>query len=161
MTTTATSTQLNHTEQRVAVHLVQGVHPAYIGRKVYRSPHTILTVMGAMRVKLGCPPGAARHVLVHTLLISDTHQFTPPAKEGREPALTPDQLTLLRTLTQYSRLRDIAQSVGVTQNALRRRINALHAMARTKDLSDLIIWGHTWGLLDTGRDVADAEEVSR
>ncbi|KUN17604.1 hypothetical protein AQJ11_37720 [Streptomyces corchorusii] len=146
MTTTGTSAQLSPTQRRVALHLVWGIRPDDIAGRLHLKPETVQRHIRSLRALLGCPPRALLHVLVHALLASG--QFQPPAPQGNAPDLPEQDIEVLCVLARHSNRKEAACAAGLTPGALERRIRALKAAARAQDETDLIIWAHSWTLLN-------------
>ncbi|PZH06936.1 DNA-binding protein, partial [Streptomyces sp. NTH33] len=73
----------------------------------------------------------------------------------------PDELRLLRALTEHSRIPDIAQAARIAPGDAKERITDLVLAARAGDTTNLIVLAHAWNLLSADRSTVTPEGASR
>ncbi|MEU3171806.1 sigma-70 family RNA polymerase sigma factor [Streptomyces sp. NPDC086080] len=131
--------------KRVAARLIYGATNAAIAAHLYLSVHGVKSQLQAARRHVGCPPGASRAVLVHTLLTA--RHVDPPACRRPAPRLSENEQRLLHALTRHSRNTDIGAAIGVSARDVRADIDFLLAKACADNTAHLVGLAHTWKLL--------------
>ncbi|MBT2412069.1 DNA-binding protein [Streptomyces sp. ISL-12] len=159
MTTTAPLTPLPPALLRVAQHLVEGTAPRDIASKMHLTPETVRHYLRQLREHLSCPPRSKPPVIVHALLT--TRQLPPPTTGRPAPQLRPQEHRLLKAAAENSKADEIANASGIALAYVPSALNALLTKTRTRDVTQLIVLAHAWGLLNTARGTSAVTGTAR
>ncbi|MEW1687531.1 DNA-binding protein [Streptomyces sp. NPDC091265] len=144
--TSAPTTPLSSTKQRIAEHIVDGVITTRdLATKTGLSANTIRLYVRHIRESVHCPPRCKPQVLVHLLLAAQ--QVAPPAPEQLAPELNAQQQLLLKAVAEHSAPRDIALAARIAPADLRPALDELLTAAGAADVTRLVVMAHAWGLL--------------
>ncbi|MFD8263614.1 sigma-70 family RNA polymerase sigma factor [Streptomyces griseoluteus] len=146
---------LSEAAKRVAERLVFGDTDGAIAAHLYLSVHGVRSQLQAARRHVGCPPGASRAVLVHSLLIA--RHVDPPVCRRPAPHLDENEQRLLLALTRHSRNATIGAAIGVSPRDVRAEIDSLLAKTCADNTAHLLGLAHVWELLE---DTASASAPS-
>lgn len=145
MTTSAPITPLKPTLQRIAQHLVGGLTTEDIATRTGLSANSIRQYIYEIRRSVHCPPRCKPPVLLHFLCTAKEVELPPADKPV--PDLSPEQVRLLRAVAEHSKPRDIALAANIAPADVRSALNELLDKTGTADATQLVVHGHTWGLL--------------
>lgn len=145
ITTSAPITPLKPTLRRIAQHLVDGLTTQDIATRTGLSANSIRQYIYEIRRSVHCPPRCKPPVLLHFLYTAQEAEL-PPA-DRPVPDLSPEQGRLLRAVAEHSKPRDIALAANIAPADVRSALNELLDKTGTADATQLVVLGHTWGLL--------------
>ncbi|MER7728617.1 DNA-binding protein [Streptomyces sp. NPDC096323] len=146
LSTSAPTTPLSNTKQRVAKHIVDGFTTVPdLATKTGLSANTIRQYVRDIRESVHCPPRCKPQVLVHLLLAAE--HVDPPAPERPEPGLTVEQQQLVRAVAAHSADRDIALAAKIAPADLRSALDELLDETGAADATQLVVLAHAWRLL--------------
>ncbi|MGW0770660.1 LuxR C-terminal-related transcriptional regulator [Streptomyces sp. NPDC002676] len=145
VTTSAPTTPLTPSLQRVAQHLANGLTPQEIATETELSPVTVRQYVRDIRENLHCPPRCKPPVIVHRLFA--VQQVASPVADRPRPELRAEQLLLLRAVAEHSDARDIAIAAKIAPADLRAAHDQLLADTGAQDTTQLVILAHGWKLL--------------
>ncbi|MFD5478792.1 LuxR C-terminal-related transcriptional regulator [Streptomyces hawaiiensis] len=159
VTTSAPTTPLTPTLQRVAQHLANGLAPQEIATQTGLSAVTVRQYVRDIRESLHCPPRCKPPVIVHRLFA--LQQVASPTADRPAPGLGSDQLLLLKAVAEHSDARDIAVAAKLAPADLRAALDQLLADTGAQDTTQLVILAHGWNLLTAAQAHATRSGASQ
>lgn len=145
MTAPVQTRSLTPAERRIAQYVVNGLQTRQIADVETVSVHTVRSHMITVRRKLHCPERCSLAVVAHRLLRDA--EVSVPAVTAPSPALSTEQVKLLRAVTEHSRLLDIARAADIPPGDLRAALDQLLADTGAQDTTRLVTRAHAWNLL--------------
>jgi DNA-binding NarL/FixJ family response regulator len=145
MTDLAPTQPLTPSERRIAQHVIKGLDAREIAAATQLKPNTIHSTLRTVRWKLACPERCSLAVVADRLL--DSGQITAPTPQRPAPDLSPEQISLLKAVTEHTLPRDIAPAAGLAPADLRAALDQLLADTGAQDTTDLVVLAHSWQLL--------------
>ncbi|MGZ2359451.1 DNA-binding protein [Streptomyces sp. 372A] len=138
-------TPLRPALKNVVKHLMENLTLREIAAPSAMAYETVRGYVREVRAALHCPPRCKLHVIVHMALTAG--QIAPPATHRRVPDLDAQQKLLLIAVATHSTRYEVALAAKIAPVDLEPAVDALLRDTGAAHVMELVVLGHSWGLL--------------